>query len=1103
MVRFGVLGPFVAEDDRGPLALRGPRHRAVLARLLVARGRVVPVDVLVDDLWPAPADGSVGAVQTFVSALRRALEPGRAPRTPARLLVTSGPGYALRAEDVDAWRFEAVVTTPGATVREWDEALALWRGPAYAEFAGEAWARAEIDRLDALRLLAGERRAEAMLAAGRAAEAVPDLEARVASHPLREEGWRLLGLALYGAGRQGDALGALRRAREVLKAELGVDPGPGLRQAEADILAQSPSLAVPDRPAVVSAAPSPAGTLVGRAEEQAQSPRLGASDRPTVVSAGTSAGRAEELADAARPAASARSAAGSSGTLVGRAEELAVLAAEAERAARGEIRLVLVSGEAGAGKTALTETFAGRLATRGWTTAWGASPEDEGLPAGWPWMRILEALDAPSEEDSALGLLAAPSPSDRPAGADPFSARFRLRRAVSGHLAAVAREAPVLLVFDDLHWAGAETLALLASVLAEPRAGRVLVVTTYRSTDPPAALTGFLGRVARTEPARLYLGGLSPDDVREIARSAVGQDVSPAGAKAIHRRSGGNPFFVRELARLLDADASAEVPPGVRDVVRHRVARLDEATRDVLHRAAVAGREVDLDLLTELTGTDVLDALETAIRAGFLVEPGPRRFRFAHDLVREALYEQLSLSRRIRWHAAVGQALERTRPDDVEALAHHFLLAGSPAAGPYARRAAERAERRCAPHEAARLWRAALGHAADVRERLEVIMGLVRALAVIGSLAEAREHRAEAVSLAEAAGDPVLTAQVLGAFDVPAVWTANDDPELAARIAAVAERTLAALPPERRADRCRLLATLALELRNTGGERGRAAAREAEALARDLGDPALLAFALNARFMHAFHRAGLAPERVRIGRELVDVAAAHALVTFEVLGHLVLVQAHAALADLPAADRHAEAADRLADDHDLPLVGVFTQGYRAMRASITDDPAAEAAFRAVAARLTGTGMTGLEDGILAVTLLCHHLQRGDSLENDVRQDYGSYEPWCRAVVEPGPREVPDSPRDLLFEARTCLRALAGPDRATSERLYADLLPAAAELAGAGSGLLTLRPVAHHLGDLAAALGRRAQAEEHYRQALKIAEACGAPHWVAAARAALG
>ena len=109
-VTFGVLGPVVAWDDAGePIDLKGPRHRAVLARLIVARGRVVPVTRLVDDLWADPPAGAVGAVRTFVAALRRALEPERPPRSPARLLVTEGPGYALRAapDTVDAWRFEA------------------------------------------------------------------------------------------------------------------------------------------------------------------------------------------------------------------------------------------------------------------------------------------------------------------------------------------------------------------------------------------------------------------------------------------------------------------------------------------------------------------------------------------------------------------------------------------------------------------------------------------------------------------------------------------------------------------------------------------------------------------------------------------------------------------------------------------------------------------------------------------------------------------------------------------------------------------------------------------------------------------------------------
>jgi DNA-binding SARP family transcriptional activator len=1096
MVWFGVLGPLVAEDERGPLALKGPRHRAVLARLLVARGRVVPVDVLVGDLWPDPPDGAVGALQTFVSALRRALEPDRPPRAPARLLVTSGPGYALRAESVDAWSFEAAVTTPGSplsTLSEVDEALGRWRGPAYAEFAGEPWARGEINRLDELRLLAVERRASALLELGRPAEAVPDLEAHVSGRPLREEGWRLLALALYRAGRQGDALGALRRARRVLAAELGVDPGPGLRQAEADILAQAPPAA---------AVPAP--------------------------------------------------------LLVGRADELTRLASEAATARTGRLRLALISGEAGAGKTALAEAFAARLEGSGWTTAWGASPDDEGLPAAWPWTHILNDLggpsplaDEPGGADTRVGGASAPvggaaspaskphqaapptsaaaSPADKPSaatppvgegvpptgqpgaattpaskpsqatppggepgatnpppsplraplpepGSDPVAARFRRHRAVAAHLAALGRAAPLLLVFDDLQWAGAETLALLASVVADASVRHVLVVGTHRSTDLPGTLADFLGRVARAEPARVYLGGLPAADVRDLVRATLGRDVPAPAAAAIHRRSGGNPFFVRELARLFDADASAAVPPGVRDVVRHRTSRLPAATREVLRRAAVVGRDVDLGLLGSLSGTDVLDDVEAAVDAGFLVEPAPGRVRFAHDLVRDTLYHDLSRTRRARWHADVGAALEKLRPADVDALAHHFLLAGSPSAVRYARLAAERAEHRVAPHEAARLWRAALDRAgADVRERLDLIMGLVRALAVTGSLAEAREHRAEAVTLAESVGDPVLTASVLGAFDVPAVWTANDDPELAARIVTVAEKTLVALPPERRAERARLLATLALELRDTGGDRGREAAVEAEALARELADPALLAFALNARFMHAFDRAGLAPERARIGRELVDVASAHGLVTFEVLGHLVLVQACSALADLPAADVHAAAADRLADDHDLPLVGVFTQWYRALRASIADDPAAESLFRAAAARLPGTGMTGLEDGILAFALRCHRTQRGESTV-----DYSG-----------------GAPPGLLHEARLCLQALTAvksADIPAVERLYEALLPAEAELAGAGSGLLTLRPVAFYLGELATALGR--PAASHYRRALHLARRCHASRWIA-------
>ncbi|MES4903083.1 MULTISPECIES: BTAD domain-containing putative transcriptional regulator [unclassified Streptomyces] len=661
---FGVLGPVAAWDGAGDaITLKGPRHRAVLARLIVARRRVVPVRRLVEDLWTEPPADAVGALRTFVAALRRALEPERPPRAPARLLVTEGPGYALRADPgaVDAWSFERAVTAAAAlppkdALARLDQALEWWRGPAYAEFTDEPWARADRSRLAELRLHAVERRAEARLTLGLAAEAAVDLDSHVAEHPWREDAWRLLALALYRSGRQGDALAVLRRARTLLSEQLGVDPGPRLRALEADILGHAAHL---------DPGPGPAG----------------AADRV--------------------------------------------------------------------------------------------------------WARTAAAYD-------------------------------------------------------------------------------------------------------RTVPS---------------------------GARA----------------------------------------------------------------------------------------------------------------------------------------------------------------------------------------RLESTVGLLRSLAVTGGsgLETARRHRVAAVAAAEELGDAELTARVIGAYDVPAVWTRLDDPEQAARVVAAAERTLSALPSGgHEAARARLLATIALESRGTRAARGPQAARQAEEIARRLDDPALLAFALNATFMQTFHRAGLAPRRDALGAELIALSARHALTTFEVLGHLIRLQARAALADFAGADRHASAADRLAERHELPLVGVFTQWYAALRLAETgpaagqgaEQGAAEAAYRDAAARLEGAGMPGLEHGLLPLALLCLRIRHALPAPAGEHVDWGPYEPWARPLVllaqnrrdeaAAALRETPDPPRDLLFEALWCLTARAAVavgDRETMERAHHELTPAAAELAGAGSGLLTLGPVSTYLGELATALrttGRR-------------------------------
>jgi hypothetical protein len=222
--------------------------------------------------------------------------------------------------------------------------------------------------------------------------------------------------------------------------------------------------------------------------------------------------------------------------------------------------------------------------------------------------------------------------------------------------------------------------------------------------------------------------------------------------------------------------------------------------------------------------------------------------------------------------------------------------------------------------------------------------------------------------------------------------------------------------------------------------------------------------------MHTFHRTGLASERAAIGAELVAVAARHELVTFEVLGHLILMQAHSALGEPETADNHAQAADRLAERYDLPLVGVLTRWYAALRLAL-DGRRAEAAeaYRAAQVTIAGSGMPGMADGLGALALLT---VAADGWQDG---DFGPYEPWARPLVllAAGDREraaaalraLPESPHDLLWEARLCLAARAAralEDHPTLARVQADLRPAAAELAGAGSGVITLGPIRDHL-----------------------------------------
>lgn len=613
--RFEVLGPIAATGADGVrMPLRGPRHREVLGLLLAARGRVVPVSSLVDEIWADdPPVRAVGSVRTFISDLRRVLEPDRA--RPA-VLVTDGTGYALRttADAVDADRFEAAVRAaedarPETSVRLLAEALREWKGEAYADFADADWADGERARLDELRDRAVEHLAAAHLELGRHDEAIALVRPRVRSHPWREEGWRILALAMYRSGRQAEALAALAEARGSFADRLGLDAGATLQALERDILRGSESLA----------APSPA-------------------------------------------------------------------AAVWQRAASGY-------GQAGA------------------------------------------ALQLPS---------------------------------------AVA---------------------------------------------------------------------LSSD------------------------------------------------------------------------------------------------------------------------------------------------------------------------------------------------------------------------LAITGRLATAGEHRLAAIRAAEELGDPELVARVIGAYDVPGVWTTSDDTAAAEHVVTAAEHALAALPAEGRLRvRSQLLSSIAMESRGTASRT--VEAEEGERLARVLGDPALLCFALGGRFMQAFELTGLAARRDAIGAEILSIAEPNELPTFEIQGHLIRVQALSALGLEDDASAHAHRVDELAARHQRPLAGVFTGLFRAMVA------ADEGAYRRVTASLHEAGMPGVEQGLLPLALACLRLRGGDRIGDD---DAGPNEPSVRPLrlTRAGRRDAAaaaldaaDPPRDLLQEVRWMLlgqAALELGDERAAARARRALEPATGEIA-AGSGAVSAGPV---------------------------------------------
>jgi DNA-binding SARP family transcriptional activator len=666
-IRYALLGSVEVRDAAGDVIDLGGAHpRKVLSMLLVADGRVVSTEALIDAVWgESPPSTAPGMLQTYISRLRRVLEPDRTPRAAARVLVTDPQGYRLVVEPdtVDAKRFERLANAGRDAIdagRPLDAASALreaedlWRGPALAEHRDEAWAQGLATRLEERRLAGQETRMEVDLTLGRVADVAADAAEAVRAEPLRERRWAILALSLYRSGRQGEALRALDRARRTLGDELGIEPGKELRDLESDILAHAPNL---DAPRLVR---SPARSSPGPA-------------------------------------------------LVGRLREMEALrSALAE--ARGATRFVVVEGEPGIGKTRLLEAIATEAADGGAIVTWGRTHESGAAPAYWPWLAAMRGLvELRPDLLGALDPLLDPAVASGPV-AEAGPASFRVNEAVAKALESAAASEPVVILLDDLQWGDAASLDLITFLTTRLVDAPVLIGVTLRTLEVGRSdgVTSALSSIARrTGSRRLRLRGLDESDAAALVAQAAGRPLSPTVSSAVYARSGGNPFFAGELVRLLadedlldDAAAvdDVPVPAGVGDVLRRRLDQLPDETLDILRVAAILGRDIELGLVAaaaDRTVEDCLDALEPAVTQRLVTDaPEPPVFgRFAHALVREVLVEDMTSSKRARLHLRSADALLATgdRDDVAELIAEHLWAAVPLGVGVRAADALERA----------------------------------------------------------------------------------------------------------------------------------------------------------------------------------------------------------------------------------------------------------------------------------------------------------------------------------------------------------------------------------------------------------------------------
>jgi hypothetical protein len=817
-----------------------------------------------------------------------------------------------------------------------------------------------------------------------------------------------------------------------------------------------------------------------------------------------------ELSAAVRPA------------IVGRDREQAELAAALAGARAGQGRAVLLLGEAGMGKSVLADWLAGQAVEAGAQVARGACSA-AGMPPLWPWRRALAAigLELPRQDDRAVAGLAG---------------RELMAAAIMEDVATAATRQPLLIVLEDLHWSDPVSV-LVARVAAEAAAALPLMLLLTCRDEQAEATQQVRDQLAELPASvlRMMLPPLDADAIAALASSVAGPGLAGQAA-GLQARTGGNPFFVHEVARLIAARgpaAALTVPPGVREVLQRRLARLSQPCMSLLTAAAVvaetAAEAIEDDLLCQVSGiseeaaTRLLDEAEAG-RLLDVASAGPARYRFRHALVREVLDHGLSGAQRGELHAAAGAALEQRASQPAAArLAYHW----SRAAGQQAREKAATWSLRAArdavagfgfEDAAAHYARALAGkHAGTVGVSIEY----GEALQLCGEVAAAREVLLGAAREAASAGrasDLARAALALGGglagFEVPQ----QDDEQ-----AGLLREADAALPPAETALRAAVRGRLSLALAGSAPEAERVAlARDAVRLARSAGDRQIESAVL-AAYCDAIAGPDYVRERAEAATRMLSLASDPAESSLQrqatvLLARRLLLVALLEQGDLSGAEQQAAAYERVARRLAIPRYGWLPEIWRAMRA-LLDGDLDRALERAAVAEDIGRRARSFNAELMAFTVRMQaHLDRGTATRfaGDVEALLTAFGPNMPAMYYAAPARLLLAAGDE-GRARTALRALLAAhaqdwpkdaewlechwamadlaisldNRAAVVQLAAQLAPYEKLWAVDGIGGAVFGTVAEQLGRLAAYLGQPAEAGRYLAAARERYEQAGA------------